>query len=93
MKFICLFLILLLCCSCNNGNFSITGTVKSIEQGKDGYNAVIVDKDGKEYETTISRNDMGIRYKDLKIGDKAIVYGDNSSYGNIIHIHATRIVE
>lgn len=93
MKFICLFLILFCSTSCHNGNFFVTGTVKSIEQGKDGYNAVIVDKDGNEYETTISRNDMGIRYKKLDIGDKIKIFGDSSQYGNRIDIHVTKIVE
>jgi len=93
VKFICLFLILFCSTSCHNGNFSVTGTVKSIEQGKDGYNAVIVDKDGKEYETTISRNDMGIRYRELDSDDKIKIYGDSSQYGNSIHIHVSSIVE
>ncbi len=79
--------------SCNEGNYSVSGTIKSIEMGKDGFNSVIVNKQGKEFDITISRNDMGIRYKELKIGDQVRIYGDSSQYGDRIDIHATKIVE
>jgi hypothetical protein len=63
-----------------------------IEQGKDGYNAVIEDNDGKLYHATMSRIDIGMRYKKFIIGDKVKIYGDSSQYGDEISIHVTKII-
>jgi hypothetical protein len=67
--------------------------VKSIEMDKDGYTAILVDWKGKEFSATISRNDMGLRYKELEVGDYAKIYGDSSQYLDMIDIHATKIIE
>lgn len=58
LKSFCIILFVLVVYSCHNGNYSFTGTVKNIEQGKDGYNAIIENKEGKQVSVTISRNDM-----------------------------------
>ena len=77
--------------SCNEGNYSFKGSVKNIEWGKDGYTAIIVNKEGKEISATVSRVDMGIRYKEISVGDVVTVYGDSSNNGNKISVHATKI--
>ncbi len=92
-KFIYTFVILILFYSCDEKNYSFKGTVKSIEQGKDGYTAIITNKDGKEISATISRVDMGTKYKKIDVGDIVTIYGDSSSYGNSISVHATKIKE
>ncbi|MEI9913381.1 MAG: OB-fold nucleic acid binding domain-containing protein [Bacteroidota bacterium] len=85
--------ILILLHSCDDGNYSFKGSVKNIERGKDGYTAIIANKDGKEISATISRTDMGMRYKEINIGDIVTIYGDSSNYGNEISVHATKIDE
>jgi hypothetical protein len=87
---------LLLCLfySCgSNGNFSIEGTVKSKEQGKDGYTAYIHGNDGREYSAVISKVNMAysLEYKDLSIGEHVKVYGDTIGMGNYTSITVTKI--
>ena len=79
--------------SCNNGNYSAKGTVKRIEIGKDGYTAILVTENGDSVSATISMVNMGMRYKDVKVGDKVKVYGDSMYLGGMISITATKIVE
>jgi hypothetical protein len=93
-KSICIALIVISLYSCGQQEgYSFKGSVKSIERGKDGYTAIISNKDGKEVSATISRVDMGANYKELNIGDIVTVHGDSSNYGNEISVHATKISE
>jgi len=81
----------LIFCLCHNGNYSIKGWVKSIEWGKDGYNAVIENKEGRQINASISRINMGMRYKKIEVGELVTVYGDSMHFGNEISITATKI--
>lgn len=77
--------------ACNEGDYSFTGAVKSIEQGKDGYTAIIINKDGQEAMATISRVDMGAAYRAITVGETVTVYGDTSRLGTGLAIHVSRI--
>ena len=79
--------------SCNEGNYSVDGAIQRIEKGKDGYTAIILTKSGDSVSATISRVNMGFRYKELEVGDKVKIYGDSMRHGNEISITATKIVE
>ena len=76
---------------CNNSTFFAEGTVVSIENGKDGYSAIIKSKEGKDIHFTASRVDMGATYTRVKMGDKVRVYGDSSNYSGQAHVHAKKI--
>lgn len=63
-------------CSCGNtGNFSIEGTVKNKNQGKDGYTAYIVGVDKKLYTAVVSRVNIAntLEYQEIAIGDEVKV--------------------
>ena len=79
--------------ACNNRNYSVTGTIKRIEIGKDGYTAILVTERGDSISATISKVNMGLQYKDLEVGDKVKVYGDSMILGGMISVTATKIVE
>jgi molybdopterin-binding protein len=79
--------------ACNGGSYSVKGSVKSIEWGKDGYTALIKTPEGNKVSATISRINMGIRYKELKAGDIVKIYGDSSNFENEISVIATKIVD
>ena len=83
----------LLLLSCNNGNYSVSGIVQRIETGKDGYTAIIVTKEGDSVFATISRTNMGMRYKNLAIGDYVKIFGDSMMLRNEISLTASRIIE
>ena len=88
------FLLLMFITSCFSGsNYSVKGTVQRIETGKDGYMAIVITENGDSIEATISRVDMGWRYKELEVGDKIKIYGDSLRSGHGISITATKIVE
>ena len=76
---------------CSRGSFSAEGVVVNIENGKDGYNAVIKTKESKDIHFTASRVDMGAAYKKVEMGDKVRVYGDTLHFGEEVHIHAKKI--
>ncbi|MFY0255254.1 hypothetical protein ACDQ55_14995 [Chitinophaga sp. 30R24] len=61
----------------------ITGKVKEIENGKDGYTAKIEGEDGHTYAATISRANLKdpAQYKTLNTGDKVTVKGDSWMMG------------
>jgi hypothetical protein len=75
--------------SCNEDKtISVKGVVKSIEQGKDGYTALISTNDGHQYDAVISRINMAstLEYQDLKVGDFVTVRGDSINMGDRISI-------
>jgi len=87
------FLLMLITFCFSRGNYSVKGTVQRIERGKDGYMAIAIVENGDSVEATISRVDMGWRYKELEVGDKIKIYGDSMRSGHGISITATKIVE
>ena len=56
----------------------ITGKVKAIVSGKDGYTAKIVADDGKVYSATVSHSNLKdpAQYRAVKEGDQVTVKGD-----------------
>lgn len=60
------------------GQMTVTGKVQQIENGKDGYMATLLDKDGKSFVATISIINLqksGAPYKRYEIGDTITVSG------------------
>jgi hypothetical protein len=77
MKSTLLIICLLSIHSCHNQRIScFTGIVQQIENGKDGYTAIVKADDKKIYSATISRVNMTSKYERLNIGDKATFCGD-----------------
>jgi hypothetical protein len=56
----------------------ITGKVKEVVSGKDGYTAKVVAADGKVYAVTVSHANLKdpAQYKSVKAGDEITVKGD-----------------
>lgn len=56
----------------------VTGTVRDIQNGKDGYTATIVTSEQKTYKATISHSNLKdhSQYKTVKTGDVITVKGD-----------------
>jgi uncharacterized protein YdbL (DUF1318 family) len=77
----------------NRGNFAATGTVASVERGKDGYTALLKSDKGKQFNAVISRVNLAEskQYQELAIGDKVTVYGDSMLLGDIISIKVKQI--
>lgn len=78
--------------SCVAGKeYSATGTVQSIEFGKDGYTASLKDKDDQDFDALISRVRMQKDYKVLKVGDKVELSGDTIHLDNKTRVLVTKI--
>lgn len=58
---------------------AVTGTVKEINKGKDGYTAKIVDEAGKTYNVTISIPNLidPKQYRSVAVGEKVSVKGES----------------
>lgn len=61
----------------------ITGKVKEVVNGKDGYTAKVVSEDGKVYSATVSHANLKdpSQYKTVKAGDQVTVKGDSWMMG------------
>lgn len=61
----------------------ITGKVKEVVNGKDGYTAKVVSEDGKVYSATVSHANLKdpSQYKTVKTGDQVTVKGDSWMMG------------
>lgn len=70
----------------------ISGLIKGIENGKDGYTATLVTADGKTYQVVISRINLQIsnsKYERYALGDRIWVRGESwKDAENQIHIKA-----
>ena len=62
----------------DGAKITVSGLVKSINQGKDGYSAELSDDAGKTYTATISIPNMADpkQYRAVKVGDKITVTGE-----------------
>ena len=90
MRKLCAIAGLVLCISCSRA-FTISGTVSSRLQGKDGYTATIITDDSLRYDAIISRIHLGSAYHDLAVGEKVKVSGDTMHLDGRIVIKATKI--
>ena len=75
------------------GNFSAKGTVAALEQGKDGYTAMLKTDKGQQYHAVISRVNLADskQYQQLAIGEKVTVYGDSMRLGGTLSIKVKKI--
>lgn len=71
--------------------YSATGTVQSIEFGKDGYTASLKDKDENDFDALISIVRMQKDYKVLKVGDKVELSGDTIHLDNKTRVLVKKI--
>jgi len=62
----------------NNQAMTVTGVVKEVQPGKDGYTAQLVTAAGKTYFATISHSNLKdhTQYRAVKTGDTITVKGD-----------------
>jgi hypothetical protein len=70
----------------------IVGVIKKIDNGKDGYTAIVKTEEGKKYRAVISRVNMSressveSEYRRLNIGDRVQLCGDSIHFGDVISI-------
>jgi hypothetical protein len=62
---------------------AFNGTIESIENGKDGYVALLKGKDSEKFEAIFSIPNMGTNYKRWEVGDELVIKGDT------IHVNST----
>ncbi len=76
-----------------NHYISIKGTVTNIQQGKDGYTALITTKEGQQYHAVVSMVDLAysLDYEDVKVGDFVTVTGDTLNLGDRISMNVKAI--
>ena len=81
--------------SVDNDQFEISGIVKSISYGDDGYTAEIITDDGDKYVATISIPNLGKnheKYKNYKNGERIIIIGELWEVENKLHITVRNII-
>ena len=71
--------------------YSATGTVQSVEFGKDGYTASLKDKENNEFDALISVVRMQKDYRVLKVGDNVELSGDTIHLDNKIRVLVQKI--
>jgi hypothetical protein len=73
----------------------ITGTVQSVEKGKDGYTAKIKTTEGTIYFAVISIPNLGSaeKYREFKIGEKVTLFGEIWKMGNDNRITVKKILD
>lgn len=71
--------------------YSASGTVQSIEFGKDGYTATLKGSDDKDFDALISVVRMQKDYKVLKVGDKVELSGDTINLDNKTRVLVKKI--
>ncbi|WP_281231717.1 hypothetical protein [Flavobacterium gelatinilyticum] len=81
-------------CAGMKTNNAVSGTIESIERGKDGYTAKINTEKKEVYFATISIVNLGgpQNYKELKTGDVVSVKGEIWKTADENHIKVTEIV-
>jgi len=79
----------------SNNNITITGEVKSIENGKDGYTAQIQSKEDKMYAALVSIVNLGgpDNYTRFNIGDKVTVSGTSRPSTDVTYLKVEKIVD
>ncbi|RYU94196.1 hypothetical protein [Emticicia agri] len=80
--------------SCNKpATDSYTGTIESIENGKDGYVAILKDKQGEKFEAIFSIPNMGTNYKRWEVGQELSIKGDTIHLDNTYRVIARSVEE
>lgn len=81
--------------SCSNKPASNTfdGVIESIENGKDGYVAILKDNKGGNFEAIFSIPNMGTNYKRWEVGDALKIKGDTFSINNTFRVVAKEAVK
>lgn len=81
--------------SCSNKPASNTfdGVIESIENGKDGYVAILKDTKGGNFEAIFSIPNMGTNYKRWEVGDALKIKGDTFAINNTFRVVAKEAVK
>src|SRR6186713_2863242 len=72
-------------------DFTIRGTVQDIENGKDGYTAILKGDDGENFDAVISRVKLGDAYKVLTAGERVELTGDTLHLENRLRVIVKKI--
>lgn len=75
-------------CSTTKG---YSGTVQSIERGKDGYTAMMKDNKGTDFDAVFSIPKLQKNYRSLKVGDQVKLFGDTIHLENKTRVIVTKI--
>jgi hypothetical protein len=75
-------------CSTTKG---YSGTVQSIERGKDGYTATMKDNKGTDFDAVFSIPKLEKNYKKVNVGDQVKVFGDTIHLANKTRVIVTKI--
>jgi hypothetical protein len=70
---------------------SFIGTIESIENGKDGYVAILNDKEGGRFEAIFSIPNIGTNYKRWQVGDELYIKGDTIHINNTYRVIAREV--
>lgn len=81
--------------SCSNkpASDSFDGVIESIENGKDGYVAILKDTKGGNFEAIFSIPNMGTNYKRWEVGDALKIKGDTFAINNTFRVVAKEAVK
>jgi len=82
-------------CTTNPKLTTISGTITSIENGKDGYTAVVLTKDGQEYHAVISKINLAKEdtYKRFDAGDAVVLKGESWDSGEEHYLTVRELAE
>lgn len=79
----------------NDAGTKISGTVETIEKGKDGYTATIKTAEGIIYFATVSIPNLGSseKYREFKIGENVSLFGEIWKMGDDNRITVRKIMD
>ena len=90
LTFVLLTLLGISSCS-SEKEFTIRGTVQEIENGKDGYTAILKGDDGENFDAVISRVKLGDAYRVLTPGERVELSGDTLHLDNKLRVVVKKI--
>jgi len=70
---------------------SWTGTVQSVEAGKDGHTAYLINEKGEKFDAILSIPKMEENYRLLAVGDNVKLQGDTIHLDNRVSVIARKV--
>jgi hypothetical protein len=89
-KFCLITLTAFIMCSCA-ATKSWNGTVQTVEQGKDGHTAHLVDRNGEKFDAVLSIPKMGTNYRLLSVGEKVKLQGDTIHFDDRVRVLVRKV--
>jgi hypothetical protein len=87
LRLVIVSLILISINSCSSDkSFTITGTVRDVETGKDGYTATLIDDNGEKFDAVFSIVKLGNEYRVFTAGERVRLTGDTLHLENKLRV-------